>query len=1208
MSDDYSEITHISAGNNNIAYIYASNIVYPSREGHIMYFYAEVSKGYSFYACKAKASDGLTYSPIVKVTNDGLSTPLIAFYKNDGSNFEAGEEITIKNVVLFDLTQMFGAGNEPDTVEEFKALFPDNYYEYNPGQLVSMTANGLFTNGFNQWDEQWENGYIVSTTGQSFPSTNVICSKNFIPVVPNKTYYFKSPSSNHSHVYEYDKDFLFIGVIWSKGNNIFTTSPNSKYIKITVGSTDAPFSTYNNDICINLSHTGVENGKYEPYWDATKDLSVIQKYFPNGMRSAGSIYDEISFDETTQKWVAIQRVGNVDLGSLSWFASTATPTDNVTNLFFYAQINGLQLGYGTITISAPYDAIDSHPNSIYSKDKTIYCSENYVGGNSPTAVIIRDSSYNDAASFKSAMSGVMLNYELAEPIITVIEEPINLSYKVGDFGIEQILSDSFSAPFRADIIYQFNATDRIRENSLNIEKLSKTQNECLLLAGGTMSGQINSQDIKPVEDNTYQLGDLTHKYDNVFSNFFTGNLEGNAKTATVATDLSGRVEDTPEVFTYRPSAGEKSIKDDNAFIRRVKGNSIVWNQLVDNNTLFIGERNGMVISKNEDGSITFNGTASADIFYNLVNLSIPIGHKVALTGVDNMSPFTFFLNGGIGNTLTSSGILTCSHIGTNGNGWMFLYITANTTFNNVTINPKIHYLTRMFGIGNEPTTVEEFRTLYPDSYYPYNAGELRNLVCSGIKTVGFNLFDEDVMTSWSGITKDNRGWYGNVSSFYKDSSNNRNKLWVNTMGYTGQICVYIKSTAVDTRTSFRPQIHYIDGTTNSYDDSVVLSKEKTSAEGYIVSDENKVVDFVGFSYGDIGYVIVNNFCINLHHTGWRDGDYEPYKEVTHSLPLSQVTNGEPLRKAGSVYDEINETHYIKRVGVVDLGELEWIKDDRPTSTITWRFKTGIINNANQSGTILNILSSKYTTDISPIGQENVDDTIIIYKGRIYIEDTSYTDVTTFKQALSGVMLNYELAEPIVTPIETPIDFNYYVEDFGTEEALLAEDSAPFSADIVYQFNATDQIRNNTRNINKLQKSALIPKGTSAQYIRGDGSYGNVLEFTQAIPINDGEYEMPDAIHQFILTPNYYAKSPVELDNTTTVTVYVTPPEDSNYLAEYWFEFKTGEVIPDITFTSSTENTKFRIAGDILEDAVNILHLISSDGGVTFFGEVKHYIL
>ena len=83
--------------------------------------------------------------------------------------------------------------------------------------------------------------------------------------------------------------------------------------------------------------------------------------------------------------------------------------------------------------------------------------------------------------------------------------------------------------------------------------------------------------------------------------------------------------------------------------------------------------------------------------------------------------------------------------------------------------------------------------------------------------------------------------------------------------------------------------------------------------------------------------------------------------------------------------------------------------------------------------------------------------------------SSFTDVPSFKAALSGVLLHYELAEPIYTPIETPIDFNYYVEDFGTEEALLTEDSAPFSADIIYQFNAVDRIRQNDANITRLDK-------------------------------------------------------------------------------------------------------------------------------------------
>lgn len=36
----------------------------------------------------------------------------------------------IKNAQIFDLTEMFGEGNEPSTVAEFKRLFPDEYYAY----------------------------------------------------------------------------------------------------------------------------------------------------------------------------------------------------------------------------------------------------------------------------------------------------------------------------------------------------------------------------------------------------------------------------------------------------------------------------------------------------------------------------------------------------------------------------------------------------------------------------------------------------------------------------------------------------------------------------------------------------------------------------------------------------------------------------------------------------------------------------------------------------------------------------------------------------------------------------------------------------------------------------------------------------------------------------------------------------------------------
>lgn len=42
---------------------------------------------------------------------------------------------------IFDLTQMFGVGNEPSTPEEFEAMFPADYYPYNAGEQMSAPVN-----------------------------------------------------------------------------------------------------------------------------------------------------------------------------------------------------------------------------------------------------------------------------------------------------------------------------------------------------------------------------------------------------------------------------------------------------------------------------------------------------------------------------------------------------------------------------------------------------------------------------------------------------------------------------------------------------------------------------------------------------------------------------------------------------------------------------------------------------------------------------------------------------------------------------------------------------------------------------------------------------------------------------------------------------------------------------------------------------------
>lgn len=99
-------------------------------------------------------------------------------------------------------------------------------------------------------------------------------------------------------------------------------------------------------------------------------------------------------------------------------------------------------------------------------------------------------------------------------------------------------------------------------------------------------------------------------------------------------------------------------------------------------------------------------------------------------------------------------------------------------------------------------------------------------------------------------------------------------------------------------------------------------------------------------------------------------------------------------------------------------------------------------------TVHNILCSKYIT-VARNPNAFVDKTIVldgdsIAVSQIQVKDTAYTDATAFKQAMSGVILYYELANPIVTDISSliPDDFlrNIEVEAGGSVTFKNSNDS------------------------------------------------------------------------------------------------------------------------------------------------------------------------
>lgn len=119
------------------------------------------------------------------------------------------------------------------------------------------------------------------------------------------------------------------------------------------------------------------------------------------------------------------------------------------------------------------------------------------------------------------------------------------------------------------------------------------------------------------------------------------------------------------------------------------------------------------------------------------------------------------------------------------------------------------------------------------------------------------------------------------------------------------------------------------------------------------------------------------------------------------------------------YVDYENKKYYQCVQSVDLGTKNWLmyKDGDYTPFF---YLNGI---SDIRGGTPNFLCSKY--QYAKIGvTDNVTGLYVLESTIVRVRDTAYTDATAFKQAMSGVMLYYELETPIVTDISTLIDDDF----------------------------------------------------------------------------------------------------------------------------------------------------------------------------------------
>ena len=263
--------------------------------------------------------------------------------------------------------------------------------------------------GIQQWDEDWEVGTIDNSTGQPDTDANNIRSKNFCACLPNTDYYLEGSVAMRIYWYASDQSFIS-GDSVNVDGGVVTSPATAAYFKIRT--TTSYGSTYLSDISVNFPSN--ETGYFA--WTGRQGVYGGELDVTTGVLTA--------------------KYASVDLGTLTWVKGASS---------FYTALNDI-LG-GTMNLYCEnYKAVTISQITSLSVDKAI------ASNSGSGRVNIRDTSYSDsdAATFKTAMSGVQLVYELATPI-TIQLDPTAVNTLRGDNVIWADCGDITNCEYRADL-------------------------------------------------------------------------------------------------------------------------------------------------------------------------------------------------------------------------------------------------------------------------------------------------------------------------------------------------------------------------------------------------------------------------------------------------------------------------------------------------------------------------------------------------------------------------------------------------------------------------------------------------------------------------------------------------------------------------------------------------------------------------------------
>ncbi len=490
---------------------------------------------------------------------------------------------------------------------------------------------------------------------------------------------------------------------------------------------------------------------------------------------------------------------------------------------------------------------------------------------------------------------------------------------------------------------------------------------------------------------------------------------------------------TPSPFvTDETTAYQKNVPSNAlpyAEVEKVGGMTRKSRNLIIPNSLGTGidTSSGVNVKRGADGtSIILNGTSTQNEYVTTGSVELKNENYIIHGGSNECGVYVS------GSTETNrGGITTIKDADKNASKAVGIYLVSGKTYNNFVVYPQIE-------IGTVATP-----------YEPYFDG-LRSAQGTEVESVGANMLGgealaDKIMGYASSSIKDEtaktiryNAWEAEKINFYSNFKANT-QYTIILKGYTFN--------GTNARAELNLRIRYTDDTQENLSWGNP-AYQTPSIKAFVTKAGKSVKDMVG-NYQIGATVLYYNEC-GIFEGVLSAEDFKPY--VRNTLPIPEEVQsldgyGWGINADCRNYIDFEKKQFVKQVGCVDLGTLEWVYQQS-------RFASGAL--PFEAKTRASGICSRYTV-LQKHYLDMKDGTLVVRdygwsSGNLcLVSDTAYTDAATFKSAMNGVMLYYELATPIITDISDILtDDNYIgVEGNGTI-TMVNENKFAVPSSITYQ--------------------------------------------------------------------------------------------------------------------------------------------------------------